>query len=390
MKATEEKINSIINRLRLKAEMASDEFSVECRYLKEMANIGIDIYSKRAVSDTADIVRKTKKACDEFYATMQSLVVSADEQCRPLIEKDPDPASIKTVAEFIIWVNSQSNIENSYSASFNSTDLGTVAEVSYSPSVASLMIQKYWEEKCAAYISISELEKMRASEEEKYQATYENWAARLDELKSERERHFEHRIGLAKKQFGYDEYEKLSNDITSYMADIMIKEAEISEAQDVLSGLGAFKLSEKNHQKSIISQAQAEIKALEDKINTLRQKRNTLDNEIKKKLKDAKKMINNRLRTEFPYPPKPERPVSLKGKYIKEDYTRAGVRAYYSEIILDNLEEDCGMDIPSLQSVPELSEVSNTGIHAMLRSLVYDGLAVRREENRRTYFYLDK
>lgn len=388
MKATEEKINLIISRLRSKAELASDKFSDECLYVKELANIGIDIYSKRAVSDTADIVRKTKRACDEFYTTMQSIVITADEQCRPLIEKDPDPASIKTVTEFIVWLNTESNIENSYSASFNSAHFGTVAEVSYAPSLSSRMIQKHWEGKCSEYISDFELKKMSASDEERYQEEYENWAVQLEELKSERDKHFEHRIGLAKKQFGCDEIEKLSDEITSNMADIMTKEVEISEAQDTLNSLGAFNFSEKNHQKSIISEAQAEIKALEDKINTLRQKRNSIDNEIKEKLKSAEKMINNRLRTEFPYPEKPKRPICLKGKHIKEDYTRAGVRAYYSEIILDNLSTDFGMDIPSLQTVPELSEVSNTRINGMLRDLVCDGLAVRKEEDRRAYFYL--
>jgi predicted transcriptional regulator len=58
------------------------------------------------------------------------------------------------------------------------------------------------------------------------------------------------------------------------------------------------------------------------------------------------------------------------------------------EIILDNLTEE-GITITDLQKkVPELGELSNQKISALMRQLVNDNVVVKTEDKRKSYFSL--
>lgn len=58
------------------------------------------------------------------------------------------------------------------------------------------------------------------------------------------------------------------------------------------------------------------------------------------------------------------------------------------EVILDNLTEE-GITISDLQKkVAELGELSNQRVSALMRQLVNDGLVVKTEDKRKSYFSL--
>ena len=79
----------------------------------------IDLFGGRAVSRVADIASSVRKACEELYASYQSLVLMLDQQCRPLLNQKPSTRAVKEVMEMIKWLNSESEIGSNFSGSIN-------------------------------------------------------------------------------------------------------------------------------------------------------------------------------------------------------------------------------------------------------------------------------
>ena len=118
-------------------------------FVAEMVNIksssSIDLFGGRAVGQVADIASSVRKACDELYASYQSLVLMLDQQCRPLLSLNPSTRAVKEVMEMIKWLNKESEIGSNFSGSLNGSSLGDLVNVKYFASMECQMIQKHWE-----------------------------------------------------------------------------------------------------------------------------------------------------------------------------------------------------------------------------------------------------
>ena len=128
-----------------RAKSAEEQFDFAAKMVNIKSGSNINLFSGRAVSQVADIASSVRKACDELYASYQSLVLMLDQQCRPLLSLNPSTHAVKEVMEIIKWLNKESEIGSNFSGSLNGASLGDLIHVNYFASMECQMIQKHWE-----------------------------------------------------------------------------------------------------------------------------------------------------------------------------------------------------------------------------------------------------
>lgn len=168
-----EKVLQIVSHVKKIANDASSKFTRACGDVQRKAVPSIDLYGKDAVSRVAEITGAVRKACDEYYASLQSLVIELDMQCRPLIDEGLTVDCIYEIYKTIEWLNEESEIESKYNASLNSTDYGNVASTTYIPSISNKMIQEFWHNKftmCEGSDEVLSREKEKEQEKRRREA----------------------------------------------------------------------------------------------------------------------------------------------------------------------------------------------------------------------------
>ena len=115
--ATEQML-SAIQTIKESARQAEQEYDQRADALQKKANQTIDLFGGTAVSQIADLAAASKNICDQLYAAYQSLVTMLDGQCRPLLDQAPELTAVRAVRDTIQWLNSESEIENNFTASF--------------------------------------------------------------------------------------------------------------------------------------------------------------------------------------------------------------------------------------------------------------------------------
>lgn len=170
-----------------RAKSAEQAFDLANAAIQRKASRSIDLFGGSAQSTVADIARDARRACDDLFSSYQSLIVTLDESCRPLLSQDPALRAVKAVAETMKKLNDDSEIESNFTASLNGSSLGDVAGARYVPSMNCKMIQRYWEDRYAAWPGRAEQEakerqeaqerkrKQEAAAKEKYDAQMQQY-----------------------------------------------------------------------------------------------------------------------------------------------------------------------------------------------------------------------
>ena len=156
-----------VKKAKSKASSAESLFNSRNRSIQTKASSSIDLFGGYATSRVVEIQSDVREACDDLYTTYQTLVETLDGMCRPLLDFSPGGEAIKAVADAIRYFNEESEIESNFTASFNGSNLGNVANSKYVPSISNKMIQKFWESKYAESPYAIEYEKNRRIEAEK-------------------------------------------------------------------------------------------------------------------------------------------------------------------------------------------------------------------------------
>lgn len=164
--ATESMLEEV-KKAKSKASSAEKLFNSRNRSIQMKASPSIDLFSGYATSRVVEIQSDVREACDDLYATYQTLIEELDGMCRPLLDFSPNGEAIKAVADAIRYLNEESEIESNFTASFNGSNLGNVANSKYVPSISNKMIQKFWESKYAESPYAIEYEKKKRIEVEK-------------------------------------------------------------------------------------------------------------------------------------------------------------------------------------------------------------------------------
>lgn len=155
-----------VKKAKSKASSAESLFISRNRSIQTKASSSIDLFGGYATSRVVEIQSDVREACDDLYTTYQTLVETLDGMCRPLLDFSPGGEAIKAVADAIRYFNEESEIESNFTASFNGSNLGNVANTKYVPSISNKMIQKFWESKYAESPYAIEYEKNRRKEAE--------------------------------------------------------------------------------------------------------------------------------------------------------------------------------------------------------------------------------
>lgn len=172
-----------VENTRIKAKCAERLFDTRNRSIQMKASRNIDLFGGEATSRVVEIRADTRAACDDLYTTYQTLIETLDGMCRPLLANNPDGEAIKSVADMVRYLNEESEIEYSFSASLNGSNLGNVGNSKYVPSISNKMIQKFWESQYASSPYAIEYEKKRRKDAEEARVRREAERKKQDEQK---------------------------------------------------------------------------------------------------------------------------------------------------------------------------------------------------------------
>lgn len=181
IKATETMLE-YVKRAEERGKEAEALFDNRSSSIKFKARRNIDIFDGDATYRVLELQSDAREACDDLYTSYQMLVEELDLFCRPLLDASPGATAIKAVASAIKYFNDESEIESSFSASFEGNRLGNVANSKYVPGISSKMIQKYWESRYNETPEAIEEEKIKQKKREEQQKRRE------EEQKKEKER----------------------------------------------------------------------------------------------------------------------------------------------------------------------------------------------------------
>lgn len=163
-----ERASAVISSVKEIARAASNKFDKESNRVQQKTIDRIDLFGGDATKRVAEIASLTRKASDEYYTSLQSLVIELDTSCRPLLDEGLTIDGIYEVYSTIKWLNDESEIENHFNASLNSKDLGGLVSANYIPSMGNKMIQQFWHNKFNMSEGSKEiLERERQKEREK-------------------------------------------------------------------------------------------------------------------------------------------------------------------------------------------------------------------------------
>lgn len=162
---------------------AEAEFDRRNSDIQRKASNSIDLFGGDARRRVVEIASDSRRACDELYATYQALIPMLDNLCRPILEEQPSADAVNAVQKMIKWLNDESEIENNYSASLNSHDLGGILTAKYIPSMENKIIQKFWEQTFTAMPEAKEILRKEKEEQQRKEKAKEDARKHIAEMK---------------------------------------------------------------------------------------------------------------------------------------------------------------------------------------------------------------
>lgn len=406
-----ERMLQVVRMARSEAERAEYEFDRRNSDIQRKAGRSIDLFGGSATSQVVDIARDARRACDDLYAAYQSLVRIVDEQCRPLLDQEPELSAVKEVCGLIKWLNDESEIENNFTASLNSRSLGDVASARYVPTMDSKMIQRYWENKYAMWPGRAEQEAReraqaeerrrvereaaaKAQEEERrkheekmevYRREHKAWEQKKDAVLRERAQLLQAEVDRERSRLQREvsgAYEEVCDKLAREKADCAASKAS---AEGKLASLGFFAFGEKAEAKKTIQAMTVRLAALESELSAnetwyLEEKK-----KADRKIRDFQKKKEAALEKAHPIPAEPRKPTfSAPVPMTAQQVANLGIM----QAILDFMEPGKLYTIPEInENCPACVDLTNQRVSALMRGMI--GTNVERlEERRMAYFRL--
>lgn len=388
----------LVQNIKESADRAEQEYDQKVNQLQMKASQGIDLFGGSAVSQMADIASTSRKICDELYSAYQMLVRVLDEECRPLLAQQPDYRAVRDVCNLIQKLNSESEIENKFTASLNDHSLGDVASGRYIPSIECKMIESYWETKCASWTGREETEEReqrledylkqreentRNSNQERIDQYYnerKQWQKKCEHIKVQCVTEVNRRVQDVQSKLQQTVKEKYDN-ICNFHRQTLDQYTIIkTDAETVLGSLDFFKFAQKKEQKTIIDDAVAKIEQANAKIKVAKELYDAELAEAAQKAQNQKAAIAEQVEKEYTLPARPELP-HIDGITNQNDF--------YKKAIIDGMVRD-RLYTPTelIESIPELTDLTTVRVSAFLKQLAEEYRIERVEEKRIAYFRL--
>ncbi len=366
--ATEQML-SAIQTIKESARQAEQEYDRRADALQEKANQTIDLFGGTAVSQIADLAAASKNICDQLYAAYQSLVTILDGQCRPLLDQAPELTAVRAVRDTIQWLNSESEIENNFTASFHSHNLGEVASVRYMPAIESRMIQTFWEttyralpgreaferrEKEEAELKEQEeaalrkalyeksLKRSRAAEEQ-YQADLKAWQAAAAQAQSQRSAMLSDLEAAERKRLEAASHDTFHITSAQIEAEKQNDRADLAQAQASLSSLGLLQFGEKIRWKKKIEELNLRLAEAEQKLLAARNIRDQGIRSIASRIEQKQAQWQHSAEKAYPIPEEPCPPGMTPQQFENRKYQDAIYQtlSQHEKLTLEELQEKC-------------------------------------------------
>ena len=382
------------------AKKAEKEYDRGASEIKRMASRQIQLGVGTAVGKVSDIASKTRRVNDAYYASLQSLVKMLDDGCRPLLSLDPDPSAIRQVWETIKWLNDESEIKTTFTASVNSSNRGDLAAVSYIPTMENKLIQKYWENFYNAHPGKAALEKaerekekaLRKEREEQakriaaqvaavYEKEFADWSAKREEVLKKREVEMRCELERLKKNRKEDIEARHKESVKKANNAKTFNENTKKHHERALESLGFFAfLKRRDHKEKLgyaiqgLAQANA---ALEEAERLYREETEGFDAWVERQ----RAALEETVREKYPLPKKPRKrahhtdPKKMADEMVKE-------------CIYEEMEPGKKYTVEELiELVPILMDKTKVSVLGYLRQMI-DVDIERIEEPRAAYFRL--
>lgn len=423
-----EKMLQAVRSAKSSASRAEGEYDRGESMLQIKASRSIDLFGGDAVSRVADIAADARKLCDSLYASYQSLVGMLDSQCRPLLDQEPELHAVKEVRDLIKWLNDESEIESNFTASFNSRSLGGVASGRYVPTIENKMIQRFWESKydtwpgraeaeaAARRLREAEMERRRQQAEQRraeaearnrkleeqyreelavYEQKHADWKAEVAAVQQRRKEGVEKALPGAKDNFIREIEEKRKEAIRQLAHEMAMYQQNKEAAERELAGLGFFHFTEKSTAKRIIADMAYRLSNSLARENAINAEYNRQLAEVPALLKQKKKQFEQVMEKKHPLPAEPKKPSKPRLEFVPGpgsdgmtamQIANEGIkRAIYDGMVPGQLYTLTDI----AESIPEVADLSNQRISALLRQLVTEGALTRTEDKRKAYFSRD-
>ena len=399
------------------AKNAEREFDMRASALQRKAGRSIDLLGGRAVDTVADIASESRKICDSLYSTYQTLIKMLDDQCRPLLDQDPEPSAVRKVRDMIKWLNDESEIQNNFTASLNSRSLGGVASARYIPTIENKMIQSFWETKYQMLPGrleaeqaerqsrlLADAEKRRAKEEElkrrneeekqrferesaEYNKKREAWEKSTSAVQKTRSDKIKQAIDEERAHRKADIENRYSESVRRIAEEKKKCGKTKAEAENRLSSLGFFSFGEKKKEKKTIAEMTSALlsldAAMEEAERTYNQEKSTVEAWVCAK----RAAIVERIEKEHPLPIKPTAPAPLNLMTQQQLSAQLSNLAVY-DAICAYMEPGHLYTLTDLQeNIPELFDMTLQRVSALVRQML--GTRLKRvEDARKAYFGL--
>lgn len=409
---TSAQMERIVENYNRKAKQAMQEFDADSEQVQAAAASSINLFGGTATSQVVDIASGARRACDKLYAALQTLVRMTDEACKPLLTQQPSIVAVGKVADFIKWLNSESEISTNFSASLNDTKLGNVASGKYVPAVESRMIESYWQTKydtwsewvCgtssqtttpiatpaktpAASQILDELAQANSrtdftltEEEQEYKRAVQAWRRNVKAIEKAREDEITRRIqSIAEESLGRikaETDEKIAQQIAiqeQAMKDIM-------QAQQNIKNSSFLQFIYRNKQQEIINAADLRHRNASNQLRTLKSNCEHAEKKAKEAAESRKHQIRKEVEASMEIPEAPQPPVSVlvltKSNLAIKKAITAGMEPGREYSITDLMDE-----------IPVAAALSNIKLSSLLRQMMSENLE-RTEKNKKGYFKL--
>ncbi|MBR4858399.1 MAG: hypothetical protein IKU08_04355 [Clostridia bacterium] len=409
-------MDKIVEIYKKKAEKALDDFDYEKERVQATADKPINLFGGTATKQVVDVAAESRRICDKLFATLQTLVCMVDEECKPLLNQQPSQSSVEKVADFIKWLNSESEIEVNFTASFNSRDLGNVANGRYIPKTECKMIQSYWETKnetwidwidssqtnnmsdttttpvssrtaSSEFIKNFNIANSRQSfeltdEEAEYLKAGKRWREELAEAEIRRNEEIEKEIYSVQHSLetkAKREYDKVISSQT------MIKqeaEQKIAEAQEKIRNSKFLQFSLRITQQEIIDESE---RIRKEAIKAINRAKENFDSDMARAAETASwksHSIRRKIMDSYKMPEPPRKPASIAALQCSNDAIKKAICA--------GMEPDRLYTTEDIQrEIPVAIDLSNQHISSLIKQMISVQLE-RVEQNRKAYFRVKK
>lgn len=401
------RILQIIDNNKKIAKKAERDFDYANIQIQSKANQSINLFGGDATKRVVEIASDAKRACDDLYVSYQVLVKDTDKRCKAELDGSPEAEAIGKVAEFIKWLNEESEIENNFSASLNTSSLGNVASAKYFPSIENKMIQKEWENlynNLPEVLAKKEKEELERQERQKriqdekdrekrelielksqYDIEYNKWVQEKISIEALQEKLLQASVTEREAEIieNYkNEYEKTIEQQQNTIAQMTSK---LNDAKSELSNCGLFAFSRKKELNDEIKICEVAIQNCKAEIVNAEMQFKSKNDKLPSIIDQFKRDKESEIKKLHPIPTEPVKPARL--IELTTDVGRKRKDQILADIVYDFMEDGKEYTISEIHSsCPELKEYSGNKVSAILRYLRLEGRVTRTDRIGRAYY----